>query len=114
MRLSTRRRPISREERVAIRDLKSNSNIVIRQADKGGAVTILNTVDYIKEAESQLNNSSFYKKLTYNPCAQFKKDLKSMINTFSSEGQSEAVKDIPILQNTGCGLRFPPGDPYCE
>ncbi|KAJ8026606.1 hypothetical protein HOLleu_31492 [Holothuria leucospilota] len=98
---------VSREERVAIRDLKSNSNIVIRQADKGGAVTILNTVDYIKEAESQLNNSSFYKKLTYNPCAQFKKELKSMINTFSSELADEVNMYIPSSPSPGVFYTIP-------
>ena len=35
----------------------SRDNIVITDADKGGAVVILDVEDYIKEAERQLDNS---------------------------------------------------------
>ena len=40
---------INRQERIAIRELSNNNTIVIKQADKGGAVVIMNRDDYIKE-----------------------------------------------------------------
>ncbi|OCT98540.1 hypothetical protein XELAEV_18010776mg [Xenopus laevis] len=47
---------ISLEERKALKFLKSATDITIRQADKGGSVVVMNTVDYIAEAKRQLND----------------------------------------------------------
>ncbi|XP_033103831.1 tyrosine-protein kinase receptor Tie-1-like [Anneissia japonica] len=42
---------LTTDERSCIKQLRQNPNIVIKPADKGSAVTILNTHDYITEAE---------------------------------------------------------------
>ncbi len=39
---------LTKEERKALKELKSNTNIVIKKADKGSAVIIMNRDDYIK------------------------------------------------------------------
>ena len=54
---------ISVKERKAIRSLKQNPDIIIKPADKGGAIVILNKEDYIKEGERQLQQDQHYKKL---------------------------------------------------
>lgn len=54
---------LSKLEKKAITELKNNPDIVIKPADKGGAVVILNTQDYIKEAERQLADPNFYKNM---------------------------------------------------
>ena len=46
---------LSLEERKAITELTSNSEIIIKPADKGSTVVVLNTTDYIKEAHRQLS-----------------------------------------------------------
>ena len=51
---------ITRAERKAIQELRSNKDIIIKPADKEGATVILNTKDYIKEAERQLADFNFY------------------------------------------------------
>lgn len=55
---------ISVEERASLSNLKNNENIVIKQADKGGATVILDKVNYINEAYRQLSNTKYYKQLT--------------------------------------------------
>lgn len=45
---------ISREERMAIHNLNRNTNIIIKPADKGSAVVILNRTDYLAEGQKQL------------------------------------------------------------
>lgn len=50
-------------ERDALNSLRELSSITIRKADKGSCSVILNTSDYIAEAENQLSDSSFYSKL---------------------------------------------------
>ena len=47
-------------QRKALRELRQRSDIRIKPADKGSAVVVLSKDDYIKEAESQLNNHAHY------------------------------------------------------
>ena len=43
-------------EKEAIKELSRREDIIITKADKGGAVVIVDTNDYIKEAVRQLND----------------------------------------------------------
>lgn len=54
---------ISLEEVKAMRELKHAKHVVIKPADKGSAVVILSREQYIFEAERQLNDKNYYKKL---------------------------------------------------
>ena len=56
---------LTKEEWDAIRSLADDRNIVIKKADKGSCVVIWDRTDYIKEAESQLNNKSVYKDIVF-------------------------------------------------
>ena len=47
---------VSKEERDAIIGLRKNKNIVIFEADKGGAVVIMNKQDYVTEALKHLDS----------------------------------------------------------
>ena len=58
---------LSETEKVALKELDSNPDIVIKPADKGGKIVILDRDAYINEATRQLSNSKFYIELTYNP-----------------------------------------------
>ena len=50
---------LTKEEREAISALKNNPNIIIKKADKGSSLVIMNRTDYINEAERQLNDKKF-------------------------------------------------------
>ena len=58
---------LSEAEKLALKELDSNPDIVIKLADNGGKIVVLDRDAYINEAIRQLSNSKFYKKLTYNP-----------------------------------------------
>ena len=58
----------------------TDREIVIRKADKGGAITILNQEDYKEEILTQLNKNKFYKKLDYDPTTICIQALKTLIN----------------------------------
>ena len=47
-------------EKSALKELSKNRNIVIKPADKGGAVIVMDTTDYINEGFRQLSDSKFY------------------------------------------------------
>jgi len=54
---------LTRGEKDSLKNLKNNKDILIKPADKGGATVIVNKSNYIIEAERQLNNMNYYRKL---------------------------------------------------
>lgn len=54
---------LSQQEKEALKQLMQNKHIVIKPADKGSAVVILNRQHYILEANRQLNDKTYYSKL---------------------------------------------------
>ena len=57
---------LTKHEEKALKDLMKRNDIIICNADKGGAVVILDVKDDIKEAHRQLSDEHFYKKLPKN------------------------------------------------
>ena len=58
---------LTREERVALFDLKTDKTIVIEGADKGLAVVVWDRDDYIQEAEKQLGDKETYAEVSNGP-----------------------------------------------
>ena len=54
---------LDREERTAIKTLKENKDIIIKPADKGAAIVVMDKTHYVGEAERQLANQVHYKRL---------------------------------------------------
>lgn len=54
---------LSRGESQALFRLAKNKHIIIKPADKGSAIVIMDRTQYIHEAHRQLNNTTHYKKL---------------------------------------------------
>ena len=54
---------ITKAEREAIKNLSKDNSITIKPADKGGAVVILNTSEYVAEAERQLRDTNTYQSM---------------------------------------------------
>ena len=67
-------------ERKSLKDLSKDKNIVTKPADKGGAIVVLNTVDYIKEAHRQLTDTKTYLKLDNDPTSQFSDNVNKVID----------------------------------
>ena len=57
------RHNLSYDELQALRKLKNRTDVVIRQADKGGAFVVWRTDLYIAEANRQLADHRFYEKI---------------------------------------------------
>ena len=54
---------LTKQERMGLKTLKDNPHIVIKKADKGSAVVVMNTTDYLREGYRQLLDQKFYQKL---------------------------------------------------
>ncbi len=54
---------LTKNEHLALKNLKQNNNIIIKKADKGSAVVIMDKESYLHEGYRQLSNPLHYKKL---------------------------------------------------
>ena len=77
---------LTRGERMAIRTLRSNKDIVIKPADKGGAVVIMNVEDYEAEGLRQLQNTKYYTKLDGPVYPETAKQLTVVLRKMLREG----------------------------
>ena len=58
---------LPKAQRDALTELQSDPLVVVKPADKGGSICILNRSDYVKDIYAQLDNTVYYKKLTKTP-----------------------------------------------
>ncbi len=72
---------LTHNESLAIQELSRDKDIIIKPADKGGAIVVQNMADYKKEAYHQLNDEQFYRKLKINPTSDFQKKILDVIDT---------------------------------
>lgn len=80
-----------------LRQLKSYQDIIIKPADKGSSIVILDTKDYIQEATQQLNNPKHYSKIpapVYPTVTQQIKDILDSLkrNRILEERQIQHLK----------------------
>ena len=54
---------LTKGEQETLEELSKEDDIIITNADKGGAIVIMGIDKYISEAQRQLNNENNYKKL---------------------------------------------------
>ena len=72
----------------AISDLKKNPNIVIKKADKGSSVVVMNKSDYIREAERQLSDRNYYIPTEKDLTSEYHDYIQKLLFTYK---QSEKV-----------------------
>lgn len=71
---------LSKEEKKALRELMDDDkDITIKPADKGGAIVIQDTENYMKDILAQLSNSVYYKKLQTDPTLAFQENIVSYL-----------------------------------
>ncbi|CAM4618796.1 unnamed protein product [Lepidochelys olivacea] len=106
---------LSHAERNAIHSLRNNSDIIIKKADKGGAVVIMNRSEYEQEAARQLSNTSFYKPLPYDPTESYQKQLQHLLKKLPEKAQDQIHTDTPLEPRPGIFYLLPkihkPGNP---
>ena len=71
---------LSSEERVALKNLSKRRDIIVKAADKGGALVVWQADLYQKEALRQLSDTSFYSKVDKDLTSTNQRIFKSTIN----------------------------------
>ena len=95
---------ISREERAALNDLKSDRSIVIKEADKGSGVVVWDREDYIKEANGQLGDPNVYEKLDADPSERLQRIISDALETVEDRGDiDDSTLDYLLINNPKLG-----------
>ena len=72
---------LSRAEILCLKELSTDPAIVIKQADKGGSIVIMNKEEYLNKVNAHLQNSCQYKKVLNNPTKDLINEINSYIET---------------------------------
>ncbi len=92
---TTKQRNLNIEEYLALKDLKLNTDITIKKADKGLCAVIQNTTDYINEGVKQLSNPKFYRQRTHSLTNHHTKLVNDLIDELlHKESISEETADF--------------------
>ena len=70
----------------ALKNFRQRTNIIIKPADKGSAVVVLSKDDYINEANRQLNESVYHRKLPVDPTSQYTMEVKQCVDSMYRRG----------------------------
>jgi len=90
--------------------LSERTDLIITNADKGGAVVVMDTDRYITEANRQLSNTENYKQIKNNPTFTNNKLINDTIERFknSNELKSNIAEGLKTLDAKTPKLYFLP------
>ena len=101
---------ISKNEYTALENLTKRSDIVIKRADKGGATVVCSAQWYEDEAQRQLTDDSFYKKVPEDNTKKHESIITEHLSEFVKENlldETIAKKLTPIESRTPQFYMFP-------
>ena len=96
---NNRKHNLTKKELQALKDLQNRDDIVITNADKGGAVVIQDVESYIKEAKRQLNDETSYEKCQHDLTQKHLKQVNDTIDSFQ-KSQLLSEKTFKMLKST--------------
>ncbi|CAJ0945056.1 unnamed protein product, partial [Ranitomeya imitator] len=107
----------------ALNSLQSDKGIIIKPADKGGGIVVMDKIKYTQEAYRQLHDTSIYTPLDRDPTNTIKNLIKDTLMKYCEEGVLDQktceylIKQNPItpvfyiLPKIHKNLNNPPGRP---
>ncbi|CAJ0963613.1 unnamed protein product [Ranitomeya imitator] len=110
-------------ERQSLQSLQSDSSLIIKPADKGGAIVIMDKSDYLREIRRQLDNTTVYQKLDSNPTQAIRNRISRILQQYTELGVLDLktcnylTNDHPVtpvfytLPKIHKNVEHPPGRP---
>ena len=77
---------ISEEENAAFYELLHNKDIVIRPADKGSGIVVVDKIDYITQLQKEIEGSKSYEKTESDKTEDIHKKVKKLVNKLYRDG----------------------------
>ena len=92
---------LPREQREALKSLRSRKDIIIKPADKGSGVVVMDRQQYIDEAMRQLTNRTNYETLDSDPTGNFCKEIQETLDDMRDNNHL-SKKAHKFLSPTDC------------
>ena len=107
---------LTKEEHLALKNLRNNEDIIIVKADKGGATVIMDKSEYNLKTVHHLTTSGSYRKLERNPISKVIREVKKAINSSNlddklkkrltpSQEITPRIYGLPKIHKDGVPLR---------
>ena len=103
---------LNKQEYQAIKDLRHNTDIVTKPADRGSAIVIMGEGNYIKEGQRQLNDTNFYQPTNEDLTGEVIQRVNIYVHTMLQRGQithktcSYLTTDINRKKTAICFLKY--------
>ena len=81
-----RKSNLTKNQKEGLRTISLNPEIVIKKADKGSAIVVMNTKDYLREGYRQLSDPDFYCKLDHDPTPTIKEKIDQTLTQMRAKG----------------------------
>jgi hypothetical protein len=91
---------LTRTEKDALFQLKQRQDIVIKPADKGSAVVIMDTDKYISEAHKHLSDKRFYQSLKHDPTLEHAEKVTELLQEIAALGHIDLNTFHTLFQKT--------------
>ncbi len=113
-------------QRKALNALSSDDSIIIKPADKGNGIVIMDTNDYNEACLETLNNKNYYEDVSEDPNPNYRRELDGIISEMSNLAYIGETEETRLREGsrTPCfyGLpkmhksfsKFPPLRPICS
>ncbi|CAG2245824.1 unnamed protein product [Mytilus edulis] len=85
---------LSRREKKSLEELKNNPSIILKEADKGGGIVIMDKTFYREKVLEQLNDNEYYTKLRKNNDKSTIRKIKRLVKEYS---ESFTANEIAYL-----------------
>ncbi|XP_068723463.1 uncharacterized protein [Montipora capricornis] len=117
---SKQKRILSKEEWMALNDLRNDTSIIITKPDKGNGVVIVNRHDYLSKMKQLISDGTKFKLLSHNPTKSRENSLISYLRNLKRDciideatfrkilpcGSTAGVLyGLPKVHKTGCPFR---------
>ncbi|KAM4034776.1 uncharacterized protein ACNLHF_021466 [Anomaloglossus baeobatrachus] len=114
---------LSPEEKRALLSIKNNTEMMVKPADKGGAIVVMNQSQYLNEVKRQLADHTTYVTISRDPCSSIRDKIETTLShyltlkTIDNKTRSFLTNIHPItpvfyvLPKIHKSLNNPPGRP---
>ena len=86
-------------ERASLISLRQRTDVVIKPADKGGAVVVWDRNLYKQEAERQLSDSTFFERLDRDFTVDYNKTVSEVVEQAITKGELPASAVNLVVEN---------------
>jgi len=101
-----RRKNLTLKERLALKELTENKTIIIKPADKGSAVVIMNREDYLKEGFKQLSDTKYCTRLDHEPTLDFHKEVENFVQDMWQSTEIDDTVQSYLMRYSQCTPQY--------